>query len=127
MLKLTFCLRRLPSLTVAQFRTYWLDSHGPLVRRHAPAMRIARYVQVHALDEPNAAGAAAARGAPEPFDGTAEVWWASDEDFRFAMADRDARRAGRILLEDEKTFIDLARSPIWLGREHVFVPAGGPG
>ena len=29
--------------------------------------------------------------------------------------------AGAALLEDEKTFIDLARSPLWFNEEHVIV------
>ena len=32
-----------------------------------------------------------------------------------------AAAAGRELLEDEKTFIDLANSPLWFGDEHVVV------
>ena len=32
-----------------------------------------------------------------------------------------AREAGRLLLEDEARFIDLAASPLWLGREHAIV------
>jgi hypothetical protein len=37
------------------------------------------------------------------------------------MRDPAARAAGKILLADEKTFIDLPRSPIWLNREHEIV------
>ena len=73
MLKLTFCLRRLPSLTLAQFQAYWLNTHGPLVRRLQPALRMARYVQLHRLDGDLATGMVRVRGAPEPFDGLEPV------------------------------------------------------
>ena len=43
MLKLTFCLRRLPALSLADFQDYWLNRHGPLVRRLQPALGMARY------------------------------------------------------------------------------------
>ena len=37
MIKLVFCLRRLPHLSREAFQRYWLDSHGPLVRKLAHA------------------------------------------------------------------------------------------
>ena len=50
MVKLVFCLRRLPHLSLAEFQEYWLQKHGPLVRSHAETLRIRRYVQTHTLD-----------------------------------------------------------------------------
>ena len=32
MLKLMFCLHRLPHLSVEEFQDYWYNQHGPLVR-----------------------------------------------------------------------------------------------
>lgn len=118
MLKLTFCLRRQPRLTLAEFQDYWLNRHGPLVRRLQPALGMVRYVQLHRLDGDLADGMRRARGAPDPYDGVAELWWASEEAFRAARGP-DAREAGRLLLEDEARFIDLPRSPLWLNREQV--------
>jgi uncharacterized protein (TIGR02118 family) len=120
-LKLTFCLRRLPSLSLAQFQDYWLNRHGPLVRRLQPALGLVRYVQLHRLDGELGAGMAAVRGAPEPFDGIAELWWADEAAFRAARGP-EAREAGRLLLEDEARFIDLPRSPLWLNREEEIYP-----
>ena len=50
MLKLIFCVRRLPQLSRYQFQRYWREQHGPLVERHAEALRLRRYVQSHTLD-----------------------------------------------------------------------------
>jgi hypothetical protein len=122
-LKLTFCLRRLPSLSLAEFQDYWLNRHGPLVRRLQPALRMARYVQLHRLDGDLTAGMQRVRGAPEPFDGVAELWWADEDTFRAAGRDPAAREAGRLLLEDEAKFIDLPRSPLWLNREETIYAA----
>jgi hypothetical protein len=66
------------------------------------------------------------RGAPEPYDGVAELWWQNEETFRAARRNPEAREAGRLLLEDEAKFIDLARSPLWLNREQVVYGAGEP-
>ena len=119
MVKLTFCLHRLSSLSLAEFQDYWLNKHGPLVRRLQPALRMARYVQVHRLDGDLVTGMQRVRGAPESFDGIAELWWTDEETFRTAGRDPQAREAGRLLLEDEAKFIDLANSPLWLNREEV--------
>ena len=119
MRKLTFCLRRLPSLSLAEFQDYWLNKHGPLVRSLQPALGMSRYVQVHRLSSDLADGMRRVRGAPEPYDGVAELWWDSEQAYRAARRNPEAREAGRILLEDEAKFIDLAHSPLWLNREQV--------
>ena len=119
MLKLTFCLRRLPVLGPAEFQDYWLNKHGPLVRSLQPALAMVRYVQLHRLPGDLADGMRRVRGAPEPYDGVAELWWESEETYRAARRSPEAREAGRILLEDEAKFIDLANSPLWLNHEHV--------
>ena len=49
MIKLVFCLRRLPHLSREEFHRYWLDTHGPLVRELAPALGVKRYTQVHTV------------------------------------------------------------------------------
>jgi uncharacterized protein (TIGR02118 family) len=126
MLKLTFCVRRLPHLSREEFQRYWLDVHGPLVRTHAPVLQIKRYVQLHTDASALSDAVRKVRGAPEPFDGVAELWWDSAEALRAAGATPEGRAAGAALLEDEKRFIDLARSPLWFGTEHQIVGADRP-
>lgn len=125
MVKLVFCLRRLPSLTREEFQRYWREQHAPLVARHAGTLAIRRYVQLHSLpdDAPVNLALRASRGGPEPYDGIAELWWSSEEELAAATATEAGRRASLELLEDEKRFIDLARSPLWLARENTVVDA----
>ena len=125
MLKLTFCLRRLSTLGLAEFQDYWLNKHGPLVKSLQPALGMVRYVQLHRLPGDLAEGMRRVRGAPEPYDGVAELWWESEETYRAARRNPEAREAGRLLLEDEARFIDLPRSPLWLGREEVIYAGSG--
>jgi uncharacterized protein (TIGR02118 family) len=121
MIKLIFCVRRQPQLSLGEFQRYWLENHGPLVRKHARTLGIRRYVQVHTLDSPANEAMRRSREAGEPYDGVAELWWESVEAMAAATASPEGRDAGRELLEDERKFIDLARSALWVGREHEVV------
>lgn len=119
MIKLTFCLVRLPHLSRAEFQRYWREHHAPLVRSHAGSLRLRRYVQSHTLPEDAAPWLTAARGGPDGFDGVAELWWDSMADFTHRSP--EAAAAGAALLADEKTFIDLARSPLFITEEFEVV------
>lgn len=117
MIKLTFALVRRPDFTREQFQAYWFDHHAPLVASVREALRIRRYVQTHSLPPEVSEPIRASRGAPEDYDGVAQLWWDSLEDMAAAVAEPAAIEAGRRLLEDERKFIDLARSPLWWGEE----------
>jgi uncharacterized protein (TIGR02118 family) len=122
MVKLIFALRRAPHLSREDFQRYWRERHAPLVEQHREALGIRRYVQVHTLDHPSNALLRASRDAPAEYDGVAELWFDAA-----ALPDTpDARAAGAALLEDERRFIDLANSPIWLAEEHVVIADGSP-
>ena len=47
MIKIVYCLRRKAGMSAEAFHDYWLNTHGPLVRRHAETLAIRRYVQTH--------------------------------------------------------------------------------
>ena len=115
MVKLTFCLIRLPHLSREDFQAYWFDHHGPLVASVKDALRIRRYVQTHSLPADVSASLR-----PEDYDGVAQLWWDSFETMA-PPGDADAAKASRMLLEDERKFIDLARSPLWWGREREVI------
>ncbi len=119
MIKLSFALRRLPQLSREEFQRTWRQDHAPLVEKHREALRIRRYVQLHTLDDALNEALRASRGGPEPYDGVAELWWDSLEELSAAMATPEGAAAGAALLEDERRFIDLERSPLWLGREQL--------
>lgn len=117
MIRLTFCLTRLPHLSREQFQNYWFNTHAPLVASVKDVLRIRRYVQMHSFPVEISADTRASRGGPEGYDGVAELWWDSFEDLAANAENPRAREAGRLLLEDERKFIDLSRSPLWWGEE----------
>jgi uncharacterized protein (TIGR02118 family) len=121
MIKLTFCLVRLPSLSREAFQDYWFNTHGPLVASVANTLKIRRYVQLHSLPVEANAGIRVARQAPPEFDGVAELWFDSLESMAENGRRPEAQAAGAMLLEDERKFIDLPKSPLWFGQERVVV------
>jgi len=120
-IKLVYCLRRLPELSREEFQRYWRKNHAPLVKKHSDALRIRRYVQVHTSDDPAIQVLRATRPGPEPFDGVAELWFDSAEDVTAGAGTPEGRQAGRELLQDEKRFIDISQSPIWIATENPIV------
>jgi uncharacterized protein (TIGR02118 family) len=124
MIKLVFTLRRREGMSREEFQRYWRERHAPIVKRHAETLRIRRYVQVHARETPiDDALSASRESEPGSFDGVAELWWDSLEDLIAAYSSEPGQAAGAELLEDERRFIDLPRSPLWLGEENVVVGA----
>jgi uncharacterized protein (TIGR02118 family) len=119
MIRLIFLLRRRPEHSLEEFQTYWRDTHGPLVASYQHHLRYLKYVQVHRTDDPIMERAASARGGMEPpYDGAAEVWWDSEDELRVASQTAEGKAAGAALLADERRFIDLPRSPVWLAHEY---------
>lgn len=122
MIKLTFALRRRPDMSLDEFQEYWRGTHAQLVADRADVLKIRRYVQVHTTELPGLHQAFQRRngGAPEPFDGVAELWFDSMDDL--GGDDPAVRQAQLDLLEDERNFIDLPNSPMWIAEEHQIVP-----
>jgi len=50
-IKLVGLLRRREDVPPEEFRRYWLEEHGPLVRSIVKAAGVKRYVQSHTLDK----------------------------------------------------------------------------
>ena len=121
MIKLVFCLRRRADLSREEFQKYWLETHAPLVRARAEAIGATRYVQVHTQHDELNAMLQATRGGPEVYDGVAELWFESRAALEAALGTEAGMAAGHDLLADEKNFIDLERSPLWIGEEHAIL------
>jgi len=119
MVKLIFCLHRRSDLSHQQFLDHWYLRHAPLVRQHAKAIGLLRYVQSHGLAHPIDELLRRSRGGPAGYDGVAELYYESAEALHQAMYAAAARAAGQVLLADERQFIDLARSPLFVCEERL--------
>jgi uncharacterized protein (TIGR02118 family) len=117
MVKLVFCCRRRPELSIEQFQKRWLEVHGPLVRRlRARIPQMKRYVQSHTIPGEASEMLRASRGAKPAYDGITEIWFDSLE--ALGASGEDGVAAARQLYEDELEFIDLASSAVFLTEEH---------
>jgi uncharacterized protein (TIGR02118 family) len=121
MIKLTFCLTRLPNLSRQAFLDYWFNVHAPLVASVAETLTIRSYVQLHSLPAEASAAIRASREGPADYDGVAELWFDSLDAIAANCARPEARAAAALLLEDERRFIDLSKSPLWWGEERPVV------
>jgi uncharacterized protein (TIGR02118 family) len=122
LIKLVFTIRRRPGMTRDEFQSYWRNEHARLVERHADVLHIRRYVQTHAREtDADAVISGARESEPGQYDGVAELWWESIDDLLAASSSEEGQIAGAALLEDERRFIDLPNSPIWLGEENIVI------
>lgn len=121
MVKVCFFVRRSPHLSREQFIAHWRGRHGALIAKHAATFGLVRYLQVHPLATPRNEPSEVF---PEPFDGVAELWFKGQEELEswFSNNTPETRAAGREIREDERTFIDRARSPFLIGEEDVVIP-----
>ncbi len=119
MIKLVYIVRRRADVPPEEFRKYWLEHHGPLVRSFAQNARARRYVQSHTFDTPINSLLAQSRGMGDPYDGITEIWWDSLGDLALVLNSAEGLAANETLIEDEGRFVDLARSFIFLTEEHT--------
>ena len=98
MVKLVFCLRRLPHLSRDDFQRYWREQHAPWspVTRMRCASDAA--TQLHTRTDDVNAALRASRGGPEEYDGIAELWWRDRDDLLAATASEAGQQASRELL-----------------------------
>jgi hypothetical protein len=121
LVKLVYCVRKRADMSNEDFRDYWLNRHGPLVRglwESGSFPGMVRYVQSH-TDHDASEAVRASRGAKPPYDGITEVWMDPAQQGGDAATRAASAAAGKRLLEDEATFIDFANSAVFMTREHT--------
>ena len=119
MIKMIVAIYRKPGLTMEEFQDRWLNGHGPLVKQHAKAMRMKRYVQSHYVSAPDFEAVFDARGWSAPPDGLTEIWWESLDDFRAAMETREGQAGSAALAADEAIFFDVGRTQAFITQEET--------
>ena len=109
MVKLIVAVKRRADMSVEAFQHHWRTQHARLVRDcPASARYIRRYVQCLTLPAHYAAGEPA-------FDGTAELWFDSDEDRAKFFSDPDYLAT---VQPDEGRFADMERTRFFVTEEN---------
>jgi uncharacterized protein (TIGR02118 family) len=108
LVKTIFQLKRKPGMSLADFRKYWIDVHGPLVRK-LPGLR--RYVQCHAID-------AAYTYAEPRWDGVAQLWVDNVAAMQNMM---DAKEFKEGSWPDAEKFLDLSLARSFVAQEHQVI------
>lgn len=124
MFKMSFTIYRRPDLTREQFLHHWENIHAPIAVKYMKALRIRKYVQLHAVESEATQAMRESRNCLPPHDGVVEIWWDSEEDRLKAAQDPEAQIAGKLLREDELNFVDMSRSSVMFGHEHVVIEDG---
>lgn len=119
MIKLVYCLRKRADVPAAEFHRYWLETHGPLVRSFAAAIKARKYIQSHTVLPAMNEVFAKSRDLAPAYDGITEVWWDDVAALEAGMATAEGQEAHRQLKEDEAKFIDFAQSRVFMTEEHV--------
>ncbi len=111
--KIQFPLRHRADWSEKDVRQYWLQNHGPIIRRYAPHSGIVRYLQVHRLNHGLNESLQSALGFTVPvYLGHAEVWSGSS-----AASPEERRAASQAAVDDESKFIDFSASTLFVGVE----------
>jgi len=108
LVKSIFQLRRKPGMSLADFRKYWLEVHGPIVCK-LPGLR--RYVQCHTVD--------AAYSYAEPrWDGVAQLWV---DDLAALQKMLDSKEFKEESWPDGAKFLDQPLVSSFVAQEHQVI------
>jgi hypothetical protein len=89
--KLVYCLRKRADISSEELYRYWLNQHGPLVRKFAQAIKARKYVQSHTVAPEINQMFRDSRGLAEPYDGITDQT--------------------RVFMTEEHTIFDLESKP----------------
>lgn len=119
MIRISYLMRRLPSLSLEEFQSYWSEKHPQAAPEDAfPMLGVKRYVQVLLLDTDGRDLVIGPRtGLVEPFDGMAELWVDDVEALERDWSTDKAKEYIKIFFKDEQNFIDWSRSTIQVSKE----------
>ncbi|HTK67610.1 MAG TPA: EthD domain-containing protein [Pseudonocardia sp.] len=126
MIKIVYVLRARGDIDEAEFYRYWLEEHAPKMRSIARTVGAVRYVQSHTVETPLSRPMIESRGMSRPFEGVTEVWFESREAMVAGLSTAEGAAGMQMLLEDEKHFVDLAGSTMFVTEEHTIFDFSPP-
>lgn len=116
--KIVIDMWKRPELGAADFSDRWRTGHARLVRQHASALGICKYVQNHRDPEAKFDFAELRGWQPAP-DGVTEMWWPSVEAMTLALTTPEAATAIAALRTDEEAFSVPSLTRAFAAKEHT--------
>ncbi len=111
MIRLVHCVKRLPELSVAEFRKYWKSAEfverlGRLAKitgaqRTERNLTLLIEMNLRLMEE---------RGSGEPFDAILEIWWESAGEFSDKLESPEFQQTFQEMEEFQRRFIDFTIS-----------------
>ncbi len=120
LLRMVYILRRIPELSLNEFREHWRDVHAPIVLKHKETLGIHGYAQLHNAQPAGNQAMQGMRGTMKCYDGVSE-FTIDRAKLEQALETVEGQIAMDELIEDERLFVDFAQSSIWFAEEHVIV------
>jgi hypothetical protein len=110
MIRLVLGVRRLEGVAPEDFASWWRHDYPAQLSSSAATLRLHRYVLSEALTGTASDRLRERRGTADPFDAIVELYWLSRRDLYAAGLTPEGIAADRMLIDAERTFIDLGRS-----------------
>ncbi len=110
-------MRRKLGLSHEQFLAHWAEVHVPMVMANLDVLRLCSYVRTLPVSHPFSVRVERAGVMQPPYDGIAELAWATEQDMGLAFESDEARAVQRLLAKDETLFVDAAGSCRWVSHE----------
>ena len=108
MVKAVALIKRKPGLSREEFARHYEEVHAPLILKHSPTLK--RYVRNHVI---------VPAGAEEPeYDCVTELWYDNMDGYK-ATIDFWLSEAGKVIRDDEDSFLDRSKLAFFLVEEHV--------
>ena len=118
--KLFVLCKKREDLTREQFKNYWFNEHckiEKMVLEKTPICKISANITMNLLPGPGETST----GAEWPWDGIAEIFYNSMEDFQAhqKMLQEGKDRTRPLLFKDEENFLDTSHKIVILMEEHA--------
>lgn len=125
MFRIVYVFNRKKELSLKKCQNYWKEIHAPLVQKKSQTLGILKYSQFHTAGNPVFNWIMRKfRNTLPPFDGVGE-YWIDRGKLTSALNTDEGLKTMQELVDDEKKFIDLPGSCLWLAKEHIIIDSNG--
>jgi hypothetical protein len=120
MIKFIQCVRRKPSISVAEFRRSW-EAYREKVQALAQSSQAVRFAMSTTLQVEENITIMMSRGTDQPYDGLVEIWWSKGPDALEILNTPETQAQIEAIRRLQEEFMDLGKSSFFFGAEEVYL------